>query len=383
MHFLGLLMLGWRLSGSGSDFGVNARDMRYRIIQWGTGQVGKIAVRAIAEHPELELVGARVYDPAKVGLDAGAICGTRNLGVRATDREEELLARDADCVLWMGAATMFGPGGSMEQGVDELCRILASGKNVISIVHAYFIHPASLPGSVRDPVEKACQEAGVSFHVCGIDPGFNAEVLALTLTGLCRRVDRLRAYEILDYASYKSPQIIFDVMAFGKSADTPTPLGSEVMIAGYGASLRIVGQALGVRVDDVRFVREVELARQSFDVAAGRIEKGTVAAIRYAFEGYVAGQPRISIEHVTRLNADQAPQWPQGHGYLIEIEGEPPMRMDLRLGEAKGRDPFYDSHVATAMHAVHSVPAVCEARPGIATFLDLPRLWGHHSMRGE
>lgn len=355
--------------------------MPYRIIQWGTGQVGKIAVRAIAEHPELELVGARVYDPAKVGVDVGKICGIGELGVIATDREDELLALEADCVLWMGQATMFGPDGSMEQGIDELCRILASGKNAISIVHAYFIHPASLPRAVRDPVERACQRARVSFHVCGIDPGFNAEVLALTLTGLCRRVDRLRAYEILDYASYRSPQIMFDVMAFGKPPGTPTPLGSEVMIAAYGASLKLVGEGLGVAVDDVRFLHEVEVAKESFEVAAGRIEKGTVAAIRYAFEGFVAGEPRISIEHVTRLDPDQAPQWPQGHGYLIDIQGEPPIRVDMRLGEGQGRDPFYDSHVATAMHAVHSVPAVCQAKPGIATFLDLPRLRGRHNMR--
>ncbi len=355
--------------------------MTYRVIQWGTGQVGKIAVAAIAESPDLELVGARVYDPDKVGRDVGEICGIGPLGVRATDSESELLALEADCVLWMGTATMFGPGGSMQQGVDELCRILASGKNLISIVHVYFIHPRSLPPAVRDPVEAACAKAGVSFHVCGIDPGFSAEVLALTLTGLCRRVDRLRAYEILDYASYRSPQIMFDVMGFGRPPAAATPLGSDVMIAGYGASLKIVGQAIGLPVDDVRFVHEVEVARERFEVAAGAIEKGGVSAIRYAFEGLVRGEPRISIEHVTRLNDEQAPQWPQGHGYRVDIDGEPPIRLEMRLGGEGGRDPFYDSHIATAMHAVHSIPGVCGAPPGITTLIDLPRLHGRFGPR--
>ena len=38
--------------------------------------------------------------------------------------------------------------------------------------------------------------------------------------------------------------------------------------------------------------------------------------------------------------------------------------------------------VGTAMHAVHAVPHVCRAEPGIRTFLDLPLIVGRHTMRG-
>ena len=47
----------------------------YRVVQWSTGSVGASALRAIIEHPDLELVGVVVSDPAKEGRDAGELCG--------------------------------------------------------------------------------------------------------------------------------------------------------------------------------------------------------------------------------------------------------------------------------------------------------------------
>ena len=35
--------------------------MAHRVVQWGTGAVGVEAMRGILDHPDLELVGAKVY----------------------------------------------------------------------------------------------------------------------------------------------------------------------------------------------------------------------------------------------------------------------------------------------------------------------------------
>lgn len=346
----------------------------YRVIQWATGECGQKAIQAIAAHPDLELVGARVYDPAKVGRDVGELCGIAPLGVEAENDEEALLALEADCVLWMGAATMFGPGGTPESGIDELCRILRSGKNLISIVHEYFIHPASLPERAREQVEEACRAGGASFHATGIDPGFNTEVLGLQLTSLCRRLDEFRAFEILDYGLHNNRQILFDVMGFGRRPEeaAPTLLGPS-MVAAYCASLRFLADALGLHVDELRWGSEHHLAARTYEIPAGTIHAGTVSALRYFFEAVVEGRPRLAVEHVTRLGADQAPDWAQGDGYLVRIRGEPDLRMQLSLGRGT-RDPRYypdSQHVAVPMRAVHSIPAVCEAPPGIRTFMDL------------
>src|SRR5499426_3306733 len=98
------------------------RESMYRVIQWTTGNVGRRAVRAIVEHPELELVGLYAHGADKVGHDAGELCGLPRLGVRATRDVDELLALRADCVNYNG----------LLPDVDAIERFLAAGTSVVT-----------------------------------------------------------------------------------------------------------------------------------------------------------------------------------------------------------------------------------------------------------
>jgi hypothetical protein len=73
---------------------------KLRVIQWATGGVGKAAIACVVNHPELELAGCWVHSADKNGLDVGDIIGTGALGVTATSSLDELLALDADCVMY-------------------------------------------------------------------------------------------------------------------------------------------------------------------------------------------------------------------------------------------------------------------------------------------
>jgi hypothetical protein len=71
-----------------------------RIIQWATGSVGQIAIRHIVETDGLDLVGAYVTSEGKVGHDAGALAGIDPVGVAASGDVDDVLAIDADCVVY-------------------------------------------------------------------------------------------------------------------------------------------------------------------------------------------------------------------------------------------------------------------------------------------
>src|SRR5262245_37682286 len=110
--------------------------MSYRVIQWATGHVGIHALRGILRHPELELVGLVVSSEKKAGRDAGELCGLGKTGIIATRDSDEALAQRADCVSYMGA-TDFRLGGAL----DDMCRILSSGANLVTTSFVPLIHP--------------------------------------------------------------------------------------------------------------------------------------------------------------------------------------------------------------------------------------------------
>jgi 4-hydroxy-tetrahydrodipicolinate reductase len=246
------------------------------------------------------------------------------------------------------------------------------------------IYPWQVVPAFAEQLERACQQGKSSFYCSGIDPGFSPDALPITLSSLCERIDSIRAQEIFNYATYDQPQTLFEVMGFGKPPGTPVPLllpGALSMA--WGASVRMVADALGVQLDGIEQRHEVEVAPEDFQISCGTIAKGTVAALRFEVLGMVRGEPRIAVEHVTRLRDDLAPHWPQGVGpgtYRVTIEGMPSLRCDLQVG-FHSADHNIDGCVATAMRLVNAIPAVCDASPGVKSFLDLPLTPGRGALR--
>lgn len=167
---------------------------KYRVIQWATGNIGSRALRTVIEHPELELVGLYVSSPAKAGKDAGELAGIAPCGIKATSSVDELVALDADCVLYMRQGT----------DIDEVCRLLASGKNIVT-TRGDFHHPRTMDSAVRDRVEAACREGNTSIYSTGSSPGFVTEALSIPLLSLSRRLDCLTIDEFADMESRDSP----------------------------------------------------------------------------------------------------------------------------------------------------------------------------------
>jgi hypothetical protein len=346
-----------------------------RVIQWATGTVGREAVAAVHAHPDLQLVGALVYSADKAGRDVGEVCGIGPIGVKATASREEILAMDADCVLYCPQGE-----GNPDGAIAEICQILASGKNVVSTALTSLIYPKAAGADVVERLEAACRQGGVSFHGTGIEPGWAGEVLPLTMSCLFRRIDHLLVQELLDYSSYGSAMMLFDGMGFGRPHPGPLKGESSGPPAGaFGAPLMMMADALGAEIETVIARYEVKLADQPFDIRAGRIEAGTVSAKRYSFTAVIEGREALTVEHVTRLRQDQAPEWPNGRGWEIAIKGSPSMVLKSHIG-VHGEDENEQGCLGTAMHAVHAVVPVCAAQPGIRTFLDLPMIMGRHAL---
>ncbi|ROO84779.1 4-hydroxy-tetrahydrodipicolinate reductase [Actinocorallia herbida] len=335
----------------------------YRVVQWATGNIGTKALREVIAHPRLDLAGLYVRSAAKEGRDAGELAGGEPTGVLATRDVEEILALGADCVLYMPLACDF----------DEVCRILASGANIVT-TRGEFHRPEALDPALRARIEAACAHGGTSIHSTGSSPGFITEALPIVLTSLQRRLDGLVIDEFADLSRRDSPALLFDVMGFGRP---PAEIGEARLSHGktsFGPSLAVLTDALGLPLDTIEASGEVAVTPETVEIAAGTLAAGTVAAQRMIVTGLRGGAPVVTFRANWYCATALEPGWDLGStGWRVRVDGDAPLDVTIGfpvpLNGLGAVTPGY-----TANRAVNAIPHVCAAAPGIRTSVDLPQI---------
>ena len=341
--------------------------MSYQVIQWATGTVGEHAVRGIVDHPQLELAGLWVHSESKEGVDAGELVGIAPTGVLATRDADELLASDAEVICYT-ANSDLRPDGV----IDDLERMLRLGKNVVNTSFVPLLFPESAGPGVADRLRAAAIEGGATLYTSGIDPGYGNVGLAVGALALCKQVDTVRMAEIVNYATWNNPFTMFEVMGFGKSDEAESLLLAKGTTAlAWGPVIELVAEAIGLSFDEIVERHEVIHADADLEIASGTVPAGGISGMRFEVIGMIDGAERIVLEHVTRLRDGDRPDWPQGSGYRVDIEGDPNVHLELGLSSPNG-DHNHAGCLATAMHVLNAIPAVVAAEPGLVTMLDLP-----------
>jgi 2,4-diaminopentanoate dehydrogenase len=351
--------------------------MAIRVAHIGTGNVGRLALTQLVTDPRFELAGVCVSSEPKVGKDAGELAGLDvSTGIAASNDLAAVLATEPECVVYCAMGDNRTP-----EAMEDCKRILAAGINVVGSAPVILQFPWQLlPDKYISRLEEAAQLGNSSLFITGVDPGFANDLIPFALAGTCQRIEQVRCMEIADYATYDGAIVMFDVMGFGKPFDEiPILLQPGVLSIAWGTSIRQLAAGVGIELDEITDSYEREPAPEAFDIAAGHVPKGSVAAMRFEIRGMVKGQPAIVIEHVTRLREDLRPDWPQpaqpGGSYRVEIAGEPSYAVDICPSSRKG-DHNHAAIVAAAGRIVNAIPAVVAAPPGIRTTLDLPLITG-------
>ena len=336
-------------------------EKTYRVIQWATGTVGQAALRHFIENPVFEVVGVRVYNPEKVGKDAGELVGLPpTTGVLATDSDEEILGLDADCVV-------FAP---IRPDDEMICRLLRSGKNVVSPLGPFYTTDRYRDAFAK--FEAAAQEGGVSVFGGAVHPGFAGDLLPLTLARLMNRIDGIEVSEVID--KDRNPMIYIDVMGFGTDPDEllAKPKRSPEAPHFFAQSMTMVIEGLGKKIEKLTTNFEVAKATQDIPYFNGVIRKGTVGGQHYEWTAWVDGKPFMTYHTIWTMGPHVDPPWDTSEScYRVVIHGDPPLEMKLMGGiEADGGRLFHGLPW-TGLLAATAVPAVCDARPGLLTHLDL------------
>ncbi|HWU20198.1 MAG TPA: diacylglycerol kinase [Nocardioides sp.] len=349
-----------------------------RVVVWSTGTIGRHAIAGVDAHPDLELVGVWTSTKEKEGKDAGELAGLgRTLGVAATTDRDALIALRPDCIVH-GAMT----DDRLFESIEDLTGFIRDGVNVVSSGPVILVHPqGALPDDFIETINEAGRSGNASLHVNGIDPGFANDVLPLVMTSLSQRIDHVRVSEIADYSTYYQPVVMRDIYGFGQPMDAePLLWHPGILSSAWGPVVRVIAAGLGVTLDEP-LTEEVERRPAASDTKTYSVDiaEGTMGSVRFRVIGTVDGVPRITLEHVTRTDAESDPDWAtplEGDGcYRVEITGEPCMKVEFTHHGENG-DHNVSGMIVTAQRLINAVPAVVAAEPGLVSPIDLPLITG-------
>lgn len=339
------------------------RQEPIRVVQWATGTVGASAMRAVISHPEMELVGVKVYSEAKEGKDAGDLCGLPQTGVKATRDRDAILALKPDCVLYMPEST----------DIDDVCVLLENGIN-IATTRADFFYPKKMNPDVRARVEAACEKGRSSIHASGSSPGFITEALPIVLASLARRIDLLVIDEFANCIDGCSEEMLINIMGFGETPEAFSgrqfPERDEV----FNHSLSALADALGITLDNFEVTSEFAVTREATRLHRSEIPAGSVGGQRMVVTGFRGGKPVLRFRCNWFVTPDLEPAWDlRPDGWRVTVEGDTPLDISIGFPIPVEERQFTLPNL-TAHRPVNSIPYICDARPGILTTGDLPQV---------
>lgn len=329
----------------------------YRVLVWGPGGLGKVAIWETTQNPGLELVGVRTYSPDKDGLDAGQLLGIDPLGVALVANAEEALAIDCDCVIF----TARDMGGF--NTLDEIVSILEAGRNVVTPLP--FHNVDLFEESVASRLSDACARGGSVFHATGIDPDAISERVLIALTGLSADIDSIQLREQWELDTVV-PELL-GIVGVGQDVESAKSAGfadaiSTVFLNSIGRS---VEKALGVVYERVEETHEYVPAEKEIVSTNITVAPGTVGRVTHSFRGWIANKgpdPFFTMEYNWFIGHEMLPEGIEPNQYwLISIEGRPSLQVaiDLRSSLDATAERFYSIGSMQTDPGYHGIVAPC------------------------
>jgi 2,4-diaminopentanoate dehydrogenase len=349
---------------------------KYRVVQWCVGNVGRRAIIAIHNNPQLELVGCYVHGAAKAGVDAGVLAGIAPIGVIASQDVESLLALRPDCVSYNG----------LWANADDFCRILERGINIVTT--SAFITGHALGVATRERIQAACRKGNSSIFGSGIHPGFSS-LIGLVAAGICDRIENISVLESVDATGYASKET-WESCGFGAPIDTPDledrlRQGSAV----FSDGIHLAAEVLRLEFDEIGFKAEFSAAVEDCDFGFMQIARGCVAGVNAAWYGCLEGRRVMELKYRWKMGPRVEPDYPLHQGYVVSVRGRP--NVEFTLKHSLPDDEPHETAVqgmqanliTTALPAINAIAAVCAAPAGIRSYADLPLLSGAGFVVGQ
>jgi hypothetical protein len=336
--------------------------------------MGATAIRSAVAFPGLLLTGVITSSPDKDGRDAATFARLDSeTGVLATTDVDAALA-GCDAVAYMASGDI-----RPDDAVTDIERCLRAGKHVVTPSLYSLYDPRSAPPEWVERLTGAAEEGGSTLLVSGVDPGWGNDALAVIAAGLCTRIQSIHCQEIFDYSTYDQPYAVKVSCGFGRpmGREDPIPmmLLPSIPTMVWGGNVRLIGRGLGLEIDDITEEVDRLPLTESVDTIMGRFEKGTQGAFWLKVIGKSGGRERIVIDHITRIHASCAPDWPypdEGVGdHRVIVDGDPQLTIVSRA-DVPGGTRADGGNTTAANRLLGAIDWLATQKPGIYDGLDVP-----------
>jgi len=326
---------------------------KVKVVLYGVGAMGSRIAKFLLEKEGVEIVGAIDAAEDKVGKDLSEILGlNKQLGIIISNDPDAVFSRvKAD--IMVHATTSF-----LKQVYPQITKAIEHGVNVVStceeLAYPYITEP-----KLAQKLDKSAKEHEVTVLGTGINPGFLMDTLAVTLTGVCQKVEKIKATRIINAATRRVPfqkkiGTGLSVKEFRDRIERKTITGH----VGLEQSISMIANALGWELDKIE-VDAVEpvIAKTPVKSEAIRVKPGQAAGLRQSSRGIMNGREVITLDFQAYIGA--------GEEYdAISIEGVPSLHMKIV--------PCVQGDIGTVAIIVNSIPKVLKAPSGLVTMKDLP-----------
>jgi 4-hydroxy-tetrahydrodipicolinate reductase len=315
---------------------------RIRTVLFGLGPIGVGIGKLAAARDEIELVGAIDVAPEKAGRSLSDVLDVPSAG-------EALVSPDAEATL---ASTrphlvLHATGSYLPDVLPQLIACSRAGANVVSTCEE-LSYPWRRHPELAKQIDAEAKAKSISVLGTGINPGFMMDTLAVALSGVCQRVERVRLVRMVDVSTRREQ--LQRKVGVGLSVEE---FAAKVATGRFGhvglkESCWLLAEGLGWRLDSLE---------ETIEQVPGASGRGV--GIRQTATGTANG--RVVIDALVEMStgADR----PRDE---IEIHGAPPVHMVI--------DGGVPGDLATASVLLNAAPHAVRAAPGLITMLNLPPL---------
>lgn len=329
-----------------------------RVVHVGLGPIGLRVAAAAARRHNLQSVAA--VDPLLAGRDLGELLGGSPSGVVVSpDLDDALSGRSADVALHC-------TGSHLAQVEPQLMALIGRGLDVVSTTEQlswpWFHHPEE-----AGRLEAAAKTAGVRLLGTGVNPGFVMDLLPVFLGAVALEVRSVRVERVLNASLRRGPLQL--KVGSGLAPEEFRRLGREGRLGHMGLveSVAMIGAGFGWRLDAIEQVLDPVVATDPIRTDAVQVAPGQVRGLHQVATGYLAGEPKVTLDLVMALDAQES-------GDTVILEGDPNLKLRI--------DGGIPGDIATAAAVVGALPRLHRLAPGLLTVLDLPPAPGRDGATG-